>query len=108
MVETKPKSQFNKKKKKKKEKTRERETEELRIKRSAWVINTRFERFDGNSRRVVPQSLPDFAELAVTKFAYKLQWRAVNLPLIASVVRHTRGHWFLDLVHIQFMKDEMF
>jgi hypothetical protein len=46
---------------------------------------------------VVPESFPDFSELAVTQLADELQARPVDLPLIASRVRQVSGHWFFNL-----------
>lgn len=58
---------------------------------------TGLESFDGDRRGVVPESLPHLAELSVAKLAHKLEWRAVDLPLVTSVVGQTRRDWLLNL-----------
>ena len=64
-----------------------------------WT-RTCFERLDGDGGRVVPQSLPDLSELAVTEASLELEATALDLPLVAGVVGKVSGGRLVNLENV--------
>ena len=58
---------------------------------------TGFESFDGDGRGVVPEALPNLAELAVTQLPDELEAGAVDLPVVPRVVAQPVRGRLLDL-----------
>lgn len=55
------------------------------------------EGLDGDAGRVVPESLPDLAELALAELADELEGGLVDLPLVPGAMAQALGHRFLHL-----------
>ena len=47
-------------------------------------ILARFQSFNRNRRRIIPQSFPNFAELTVAEFSYEFKRFSVDFPLVAK------------------------
>ena len=58
---------------------------------------TWLECLDGDRCRVVPDSLPDLPELAVSELLDELEAVPVNLPLVPRVVAQVCRNWLLNL-----------
>jgi len=58
---------------------------------------TLFKTLNGNWSGVVPQSLPYFSKLTMTKFANKFETAAINFPLISCAMGQVSCHRFLHL-----------
>lgn len=63
------------------------------------VHGARLEGLDRYRGGVVPQTLPDLAELALAEFPQEFQRRTVDLPLVPRTVTQALGYGFLNLLN---------
>ena len=61
------------------------------------IAYTWLEGLDGDRSGVVPDSLPDLTELAVSELLDELEAVSVNLPLVPRVVAQVCRHGLLNL-----------